>query len=193
MPTTKRRLLDAAGRLFAQHGFHAASVRAICDQARANPGAVSYHFGGKKPLYRAVLRRSAERLAAAVEWNPEVGEPLSSALQRAVRAAHSSLQPDDVSFRLILRDLADGGDGVAEAVAPLLRSAYESLLESTGLGDEPGGRRKLQLLLLRSLAPAFLLVGLWPILQRGLGLQELDRPVLLAALLERDDDVAARL
>ena len=30
----------------------------------ANPGAVSYHCGGKRQLYRSVLRQAVERLAA---------------------------------------------------------------------------------------------------------------------------------
>jgi AcrR family transcriptional regulator len=62
-PPTRERLLTAASRLFAEHGFRGASVRDICNHAGANPGAVSYHFGGKRQLYRAVLRRATARLA----------------------------------------------------------------------------------------------------------------------------------
>ncbi len=48
---TKARLLDAAGEEFAEKGFEGATVRAICERARANVAAVNYHFGDKEQLY----------------------------------------------------------------------------------------------------------------------------------------------
>ena len=62
---TRERVLDAAESLFAESGFRGASVRDICNLAGVNPGAVSYHFGGKRQLYRSVLRRAAAGLADA--------------------------------------------------------------------------------------------------------------------------------
>src|SRR6476469_939799 len=56
-PETKSALLDRAECLFATHGFNATSVRAITTAARANLGAVNYHFGSKNDLIVAVLRR----------------------------------------------------------------------------------------------------------------------------------------
>ena len=56
---TKRRLLDAAGPIFAADGYDGASVRAICSQAGANIAAIKYHFGHKLGLYQAVLRSAS--------------------------------------------------------------------------------------------------------------------------------------
>lgn len=53
---TRRRVLKAAERLFAERGFEATSVRAIVAKAGVNQAAVNYHFGGKDGLYREVLR-----------------------------------------------------------------------------------------------------------------------------------------
>jgi TetR/AcrR family transcriptional regulator, regulator of cefoperazone and chloramphenicol sensitivity len=53
---TDKRLLEAAGEIFAEHGYRAATVRQICEKAAANIAAVNYYFGDKEGLYKAVLR-----------------------------------------------------------------------------------------------------------------------------------------
>lgn len=53
---TRLRLIEAAGKVFAEQGFKAATVRDICAMAGANVAAVNYHFGGKEGLYSEVLR-----------------------------------------------------------------------------------------------------------------------------------------
>ena len=55
---TRNKLLEAAGQVFAEHGYHSATVREICMRAGANVAAVNYHFGDKLELYTEVLRRS---------------------------------------------------------------------------------------------------------------------------------------
>ena len=68
---TEKRLLEAAGEIFAEHGYRAATVRQICEKARANIAAVNYHFGDKEGLYMAVLR-SVHR-ATAEKYPPNLG------------------------------------------------------------------------------------------------------------------------
>ncbi len=58
--TTRERLLDAAGEVFAERGFAEATVREICGKAGANVAAVNYHFGSKEQLYAQVLQHADE-------------------------------------------------------------------------------------------------------------------------------------
>src|SRR5688572_19991256 len=52
---TRRRLVEAAGEVFAEDGFHGATVRAIAARADTNLAAINYHFRDKEGLYQAVL------------------------------------------------------------------------------------------------------------------------------------------
>src|SRR4051812_27293179 len=55
---TQKRLLEAAGQVFAEKGFQEATVRKICERAGANIAAINYHFGDKEQLYEAALRHA---------------------------------------------------------------------------------------------------------------------------------------
>lgn len=59
---TRDRIMKAAERLFAEHGYQATSVRAIVARARVNQAAINYHFDGKEGLYREVLRTAFQGL-----------------------------------------------------------------------------------------------------------------------------------
>ena len=52
---TKKRLIEAAGEMFARHRFKSVTVRQICKKANASVSAVNYHFKDKEGLYTAVF------------------------------------------------------------------------------------------------------------------------------------------
>jgi len=57
-PNARNLLLDAAERLFAEHGIPTVSDRQIADAAgNTNHSAVSYYFGGRRGLIEALLER----------------------------------------------------------------------------------------------------------------------------------------
>ncbi len=184
--TTRERLLQAATRLFADNGYRGASVRDICNLAGANPGAVSYHFGGKRQLYRAVLRLAAAGLA---DMGPAAGddaverEPVSvlDALGRVL----DRMQLDDAATRLLLRDLADGGSVAVESLTPPLRTAFEQLATAIGHGDNPQASSEARLLFLGLAAPLFLVTAAWPVVAGALDLDLDQREELLAELVRR--------
>ncbi len=60
MNTTKKKILDAAERLFAANGFDGTSLRAITAEAKVNLASVNYHFQTKEALTDAVLARRLE-------------------------------------------------------------------------------------------------------------------------------------
>ena len=62
--SARERILDQAQRVFAIFGFDGASMRQIAEAAGVPVALVSYHFGSKDGLYRAVFYR---RVPAIVE------------------------------------------------------------------------------------------------------------------------------
>jgi AcrR family transcriptional regulator len=184
--TTRERLLQSATRLFADNGYRGASVRDICNLAGANPGAVSYHFGGKRQLYRAVLRGAADALAdmgPAAADDSDDREPIS--VLDALRRVLDRMQSDDAAIRLLLRDLADGGTVAVESLTPPLRTAFEQLATALGHGDNPRASNEGRLLFLGLAAPFFLLTAAWPVVARALELEVDQREALLTELVQR--------
>jgi AcrR family transcriptional regulator len=60
---TRARILDAAMRLFADIGYHAATNAVIADAARLTRGAMLYHFPTREALVEAAVRHiAAERV-----------------------------------------------------------------------------------------------------------------------------------
>ena len=86
---TRQRILDAAQRLFSEHGSNGVSLRTITAEAGANSAAANYHFGSKKGLLEAVFARHAtgiaqEREAQLRDCRAEPGRP--PLLEQIVRA-----------------------------------------------------------------------------------------------------------
>src|SRR5215208_4632461 len=83
---TKERLIDAAGEMFAELGFHHTTVRRICQRAGTNIAAVNYHFRDKTGLYTEVVRQS-----------------MRAAKLDAVRAAFDQNAPPEKILRAVIK------------------------------------------------------------------------------------------
>lgn len=83
-PETRQRLLEAAGDVFAEHGFRAATIRDICERAHANIAAVNYHFGDKEGLYKTALQHWLG--AAMQKYPPDGGLGADAPAEQRLRA-----------------------------------------------------------------------------------------------------------
>jgi len=116
---TKTRILDAAERLFVEHGFEATSLRSLTSAAGVNLAAVNYHFGSKEELFQAVLTRrldpmNQERIDLLERMEREAGtRPLTcekilfAMLVPALRLARDEKRGGKDFLRLVGRAYAD--------------------------------------------------------------------------------------
>lgn len=93
---TRHRIVEAAGQVFAEKGYHAATGKEICERAAVNGAAINYHFGGMDALYQEVLRVAFEQLVA---------------LDLFERVAADQPTPEDrllALYRLMVQGFVDG-------------------------------------------------------------------------------------
>ncbi len=103
------RILDAARRLFAEEGFHAASVSALAKACRLTKAGLYHYFPSKQAILHALHREVADQAVAQIEQFPRYAS-LSEAMLNAGRGylAHfkdpKHLQMMQVGFKLGLHD-----------------------------------------------------------------------------------------
>lgn len=133
---TRARLIDAAGEMFAERGFHHTTVRQISKRAGANIAAVNYHFGDKTRLYTEVVRQSmrAARLDA-VRAAFEQNLPLEQILRAVVKTRLESLRSLDLGdwhFRIFAHELAKPTPAINVVVNEAIRPLYSRLCNLIG-------------------------------------------------------------
>ena len=87
---TRRRLLEASGRVFARRGYEAASVEEIAEEAGFTRGAVYSNFRDKDDLFVAYLqarmREEGDELRAEIQAQPDLASRMAAARARYVRS-----------------------------------------------------------------------------------------------------------
>lgn len=112
-PGTTDRLLDAAERLFAEHGYEGVGMRQLADEARVNLGAATYHFGSKAALFietfmRRVRPTNAERLRLLREADGASGGkplPVEKIVECLIRPPFESGRKHPVFHLFVARNL----------------------------------------------------------------------------------------
>lgn len=125
---TRQRLLEAAGEVFAERGFRAATIREIVERAGANVAAVNYHFGDKEGLYAEILEQSCQGTVDSAEPDPDA--PAEERLRALVRRYLSRcLGSEAPAWRaqLVARELMEPTPALQTLVDRVMRPAHEQL------------------------------------------------------------------
>jgi AcrR family transcriptional regulator len=112
-------LLDAGARLFPERGYDGVSVEDLAKRAGVNKALISYHFGGKRSLYVAVLESVFAEMADRLATIEEEAGGAPEALHRFL-VAFESLTRERRGFpALFLREAVSRG--IEPAVVPHLQ------------------------------------------------------------------------
>ncbi|QDV63279.1 CerR family C-terminal domain-containing protein [Crateriforma conspicua] len=131
------RLLQHAGPIFAEKGFQGATLREIANAAQTNVASVSYHFGDKLGLYRAVIAQMRsereKRFPAPVIQTPPAGQPPMIVLRPIVQTILSRMLACDENgwqHRLMMREFQQPTVVFSQIVHEYFRPMFE-LMKST--------------------------------------------------------------
>jgi len=103
--TTRERLIEAAGQLFAEKSFKETTVREISERAGANLAAVNYHFRNKERLYEEVLFHIVDSISEEFPLDKGLAEAASpeARLQTLIRnLLYRFIDPKRASWKGIL-------------------------------------------------------------------------------------------
>ncbi|GAA3360865.1 TetR/AcrR family transcriptional regulator [Saccharopolyspora gregorii] len=101
--TVPQRLLAAATRLFAEHGFETTSVQQIVDAAGVTKGAMYHYFGSKDDLlheiYARLLRVQTARMEQEAAGDSPVADRLHAVAADVVATTAANLDDTVIFFR----------------------------------------------------------------------------------------------
>lgn len=116
-------LLEAAARVFALHGYHAASIEKIAGEAGITKPVIYHHFASKEQLHRAVFEHYAQQLLTMAASHGRDGTP--KARFRDLVAGMFAFAHDQPHIWHLL--LGDSGDPETARLQRQLRAAGTEL------------------------------------------------------------------
>lgn len=107
---TRRALLAAGARLFAERGYEGTPLSAIAGRAGVNKALVSYYFGGKRQLYLAIVTATFGELVARAEALATSERPAPELLRELVALiAETAMRRNPHFPAMMLREVLAGG------------------------------------------------------------------------------------
>ena len=133
---TREKLLDAAGQVFAERGYHGATIREICRLAGANVASVNYTFGDKLGLYTEVLRqylraKQTGELMAAIDTAHSPEEKLRRVIRMRLQSLCSGTRPD-WGFRIVMHEFSQPTPAMTRVIDEAMRPIYKRALSAVG-------------------------------------------------------------
>jgi AcrR family transcriptional regulator len=134
---TRAKLLEAAGEVFAEVGYHAATIRDICTRAGASNGAaVSYYFRDKLGLYTEVLNQSIRAAnVEAIQSALDQDGPPEEILRAVIRARLRGIASGDLIgrlFRIMVHELVQPTPILRRIMSRVSQPIYKRVLELIG-------------------------------------------------------------
>jgi AcrR family transcriptional regulator len=157
-------LLGLADELFAERGFHGASMDELARRAGVSKPVIYDHFGSKEQLFATCVRRTGEVLADQVATAVQ-SESDPRARLRAGSIAYFRFLQQQIRAWVVLFDDEQARDARFAAEAARIRHRQSELMirlmaETSGTTPDHGGRTQLEAMTL-AIAGAYESLSLW--------------------------------
>ncbi|MCM2258225.1 MAG: TetR/AcrR family transcriptional regulator [Vicinamibacteria bacterium] len=118
---TREALLQSGAELFALGGFDGVSTDDLARHSGVNKAMISYHFGGKLGLYRAILAHTFEPIRERVVALRSSGQPAPDALREFIAAFGEVASQRHPAFpSMLVRELLTPGSPAVSEILPYL-------------------------------------------------------------------------
>lgn len=157
---TKARIIEAAGRLFAERGYAETTSKEICEQAKTNITGVNYHFGSRDGLYHTVLKEMHDYLIDSANLQELARAPIGAGqkLDKFIDTLFdTNLKSDSWQVKLWAREVVSPSGFSAQGVEDDSKFFYVRgfISEITGI---PEGDPALDVCFLNVMAPFMVLL-----------------------------------
>jgi AcrR family transcriptional regulator len=135
---TRARLLAAAAEVFAESGYHGATVREICTRANVNVALINYHFGDKLELYTEVLRRAfddPERMKGMQELLAQKAKPeivLRKVIHLMLNLMIRRRERGPLHMRLMLHELTRPTPAIGRVIDETVKPLHDRVRDLLG-------------------------------------------------------------
>ena len=115
----EQQMLDVAGEVFAERGFHPASMDEIAERADISKPMLYAYFGSKDGLYSAYMERAGAQLLDAMDAAVDPALEPGAQVYASMSAFLGFVDEHRPGWALLQRELAAGTGTAAEDVAPI--------------------------------------------------------------------------
>lgn len=135
---TRRRILEACGRLFSRRGFANTTVREIGREAQLTDAAIYYHFKGKHDLLDALVNSELEIDATFEESVPDRTLSVPELMESIIDCSLRLIESHGDILRIVLKEGLAGEPAAARRYREVIDSWERNVAEAitrSGLRD----------------------------------------------------------
>lgn len=136
---TKNAILFASLELFAIKGFSGTSIREIAQKSNANISAISYHFGSKEGLFKAILLYCFSFIESIIQTAPK--KPLQALTHYALKMGELHQQKPLIA-RFIIINIIESKPFMKEVIEQCRTKLYNFIKNHLQNGINNGVFRK---------------------------------------------------
>ncbi len=117
--STKEKILSAAQEIFIEKGKDGARMQEIADRANVNKAMLFYYYNNKNFLYNEVLKTNVSQIFTLIKKIIISGEDPRQIIEQFVNAYINFISEHPELPKLILREIASGGDNIKNVLKEL--------------------------------------------------------------------------